>query len=188
MKTRNAIITLTILVLSACSGYKRDTYKVYKTFDEYAMKESPFRITEKKSLPYAMVKRNTDTIRVLLCFADTTQNQSIIYINKGKYWYNIKKRQTDPILYYVTLCDTVPTYTERYIQNDTIWEYEYDIENSILKSRSLIRHTRNNEVHISVPNTFRISESNRLDSIKNFISHHPEKYPYFTSKKIQPIH
>ena len=91
MKTRNSIIALTVLVLSACSGYKRDTYRVYKTFDEYAMKEIPFRITEKKSLPYAMVKRNDDTIRVLLCFADTTQNQSIVYINKGEYWYNLKK-------------------------------------------------------------------------------------------------
>ena len=47
MKTRNTIIALTVLVLSACSGYKRDTYRVYKTFDEYAMKEIPFRITEK---------------------------------------------------------------------------------------------------------------------------------------------
>ena len=188
MKTRNTIIALTILALSACSGYKRDTYRVYKTFDEYAMKEIPFRITEKKSLPYAMVKRNDDTIRVLLCFADTTQNQSIVYINKGEYWYNLKKYQTDPILYYFTLCDTVPTYTERYIQNDTIWEYKYNIRNSILESISLTRHTRNNEVYISVPDTFRISESNRLDSIKNFISLYSEKYPYYTSKKIQPIH
>ena len=65
MKTRNTIIALTVLALSACSGYKQDTYKVYKTFDEYAMKEIPFRITEKKSLPYAMEKRNDDTIRVL---------------------------------------------------------------------------------------------------------------------------
>ena len=188
MKTRNTIIALTVLALSACSGYNQDTYRVYKTFDEYAMKEIPFKITEKKSLPYAMVKRNDDTIRVLLCFADTTQNQSIVYINKGKYWYNLKKYQTDPILYYFTLCDTVPTYTERYIQNDTIWEYEYEIENFILESNSLTRHTRNDKVWISVPDTFRISESNRLDSIKNFISLYSEKYPYHNSKKYQPIY
>lgn len=133
--------------------------------------------------PYVAVKRTDSIIEVRICYEGVEQDIYLFYHKRAKCWYNVKKEQVDPKLYYTTLCDTVPTYTERYLYNDTIMEYKYDLENACDKSmESLTFITKNNVIRLNLPENFYINSKLDFDILKQVVVNYRECFPYNDGK------
>lgn len=180
MKLVGYIFLFSILLISCNSHYSEYPlgYTVYQTFDEYRM----VGVDENKQeleKPYVAIKRNDSTIVVRICYEGKEQDKFLIYHNKGRYWYNVKKEQIDPKLYYTTLSDTLPIFTERYFYNDTIMEYNYYIEVTRDKSlQSLTFITRNNVISLTLPAAFHIKKNRRFDELKQITNSYKDEFPY----------
>ncbi|WP_139261322.1 hypothetical protein [Bacteroides luti] len=170
------------MVLTSCNPHKSqlsDGYVLYQTFDEYSMKGVNSN-DEKPQKPYVAIIKNDSAITVRICYSNGKEKDKYIYYqNKGGYWYSIIKDQVDPKLYFTTLCDTVPFYTERYFYNDTIMEYSYYLRNGHKKSlEQLVFKTRNSMVEFNLSTTFRIRQNKKFEDLKHEIIDYKEKYPY----------
>lgn len=184
MKVLGCVFVFSILFISCDSHSTKSSleYTVYQTFDEYRMMGVDKNRQELKS-PYVAITRNDSTIVVKICYEGKEQDKFLIYHNKGKYWYNVKKEQIDPKLYYTTLSDTLPIFTERYLYNDTIMEYNYYIDENRDKSlQSLTFKTRNNEIRLTLPTGFRISKNNRFEELKQIMNGFRNNFPYDDGK------
>lgn len=202
MKKLITILTISSILFTSCNQIPKG-YMKYQTFDEYSLKG----VNSNKEIvnPYVIIKREKDTITVRICrsygfvskllnyissknpkyvnLGDYGNNGELIkYINKGKYWYNITKEQTDPRLYFTTECDTVPYYTEKFIYNDTILRYGYYMDDNDKKgTENFTLITRNNEICLS-PGSFRLSPESKFIQLKNLFADYKHKYPNYISE------
>jgi len=170
------------MALTSCNPHKSqlsDGYVLYQTFDEYSMKGVNSN-GEKLQKPYVAIIKNDSAITVRICYSNGKEKDKYIYYqNKGGYWYSIIKDQVDPKLYFTTLCDTVPFYTERYFYNDTIMEYSYYLRNGHKKSlEQLVLKTRNSMIEFNLSANFRIRQNKKFADLKQEIIDYKEKYPY----------
>jgi len=200
MKKLKIIVSCSLILFTSCNQIP-EGYKKYQTFDEYSLKGVNY--SGKIIEPYVIVKMGKDTILVKIRnkFKFKLENyfnmdfslknhkyihsgeygengELIMYIKKGIYWYNIKREQVDPKLYFTTKCDTVPYYTEKFIYNDTIMTYSYYMELNKKYSQSLQFETKNNIFWLSLNINFNVDEKNKFIQLKNQFVNYKTKFPF----------
>lgn len=188
MKTNHILCIISVILLLGCNSKNskhNDKYQIYQTFDEYKL-EGVKPTEGKLRVPYVKISRNDSLIIVILCYEGKEPDKYLFYHNKGKFWYNINKDQVDPKLYFTTLCDTVPRFTERYIFNDTIMEYGYDLEQLYkMSSKTLIFKTKRNKIYIDLPSEFKIGNILRFEKLKSEVIEYKNIYLNQGNKKVE---
>lgn len=137
MKTEYTILflcTICAVLIGSCHKAGNDSFVQCQSFDEFCMQEV---FTERLSAPHLWVQHGDDTIRIVR--TDNT-NDTILYINRGNYWYSsiritydkllwnkIKNRLFPPPIVFGYQINQIDI--QRYLMKDTIIEvYFYNEE------------------------------------------------------------
>ena len=127
MKVLNThIFAICLFLLVGCQPHADVSFHPFQTFDEFRMEEI---ITDSVLEPYLLIQRTKDTIKIV---RSDQKNDTMVYINKGKYWYSSVR-----INYKYTLLGKLkdllgpPTWDTDYMQIDV---YRYITENSIIEA------------------------------------------------------
>ena len=175
MKRLQITIIVSFFLFSGCNRLPAGYIK-YQTFDEYALKGVRYGNQEIKE-PFVGVKVERDIISVLIC---DKYNSRILfkYLKHGDFWFNLKKFQQeyDPNCH----CDTTPHYTERYIYNDTIMEYEYYLVHGTKKiGEHLIFNTKKNINYLSSSEGFPVNKDDKFLQFKRILIDYKNNFkPY----------
>lgn len=165
MRRLKITIIVSFLLFLGCNRLPKGYIK-YQTFDEYKLKGVRYGNAEIKE-PFVGVKVEKDSISVLIC--ESFKKQILLkYINYGDYWFNLKKIQ-EP--YYPELkLDTTPHYTERFIYNDTIMEYGYDLKQGTKKiGEELDFKTKKNIISLVSSDGFPVDKSDKFYQLKRIL-------------------
>lgn len=172
-----------ILINISC---KRDVltpngFTKYQTFNEYAL-IGVSNNTEPSKSPYVFVRENIDTISVII---SDQMNNVINYVNKGDYWYNIKKEQLE----YTPdcKCDTTPQYFTTYIYRDTLFIYNYFMDNNKKRLNNLTIETKKNILRFNLREDVKISTQDEFNVSRDIAKSYLENFPYY-AKGHQPCY
>ena len=120
------IFIIGLFWLVGCQPRIDISFRPFQSFDEFGMTEV---VTDSVLEPYLLIQRTTDTIKIV---RSNQKNDTMVYLNKGKYWYSSVR-----INYNYTLLGKLknllrtPTWDTDYMQIDV---YRYITENSIVEA------------------------------------------------------
>ncbi len=127
MKVLNIHIFSVVMFMSVgCQPHTDASFQPFQSFDEFGMTEV---VTDSVLEPYLQIQRTTDTIKIV---RSDQKNDTMVYLNKGKYWYSsIRINYNYTLFGKLKILLSPPTWDTDYMQIDV---YRYITENSIIEA------------------------------------------------------
>lgn len=180
------VLLLVAISLSSCQMRNFKGYDKYQTFNEFELKgvNSP-----KLQSPFIFLKRESDTIFVV---KSNKKDETIKYINMGKYWYTSMRTEEKPTFEERSLgaklkIERLPQICEKFIFNDTIVEYVYLLQDETQRlSQEIYVKTKDSILNLVIQDDDIKNINNPYNEIINFVRAYKKLFPYNDNQTYQP--